>query len=206
MMILGLTGSIGMGKTTVANWFAERGVPVSGSDEIVHALYAEDGAAVGPVAARFPGVAVDGAIDRQKLSTALAADAAGFGDLEAIVHPLVRDAQRTFLHDANASGAALALLDIPLLFETQGDARVDAVVVVACSDETQRERVLQRTDMTADKFEAIKARQMPTAEKLRLADFVIDTDLTLAESEAAVDRLVKALKGRLGSAFVRCWS
>ncbi|MEL6873327.1 MAG: dephospho-CoA kinase [Pseudomonadota bacterium] len=206
MFVIGLTGSIGMGKSTVAGWFAARGVPVFDSDAVVHALYAGDGAAVAPVEARFPGVTVDGGIDRTKLSARLADDKDGFRDLEGIIHPLVREAQVAFVASAKAAGAQVCVLDIPLLFETDAEARFDLVVVAACSEATQTARVLQRPNITREKLDAIRARQMPSERKAALADVVIDTDQSLAESEAAVDRLLQDLRGRIGTAYAASWS
>lgn len=203
MLVVGLTGSIGMGKTTVAGWFAARGFPVLDADQIVHDLY--EGAAVEPIAELVPAAMQNGRVDRAKLSTALQESPSLFEQLEAIVHPLVRAAQRDFLAASKASGAPAAILDIPLLFETLGDASMDVTIVVNAPVIVQRTRVLQRPGMTEEKYQTILARQMPAEEKLRLADFVIDTGQTLAESEADVDRLAAALKLRAGTAYRRCW-
>lgn len=205
MLLVGLTGSIGMGKSTVAGWFADRDIPVIDSDAIVHALYAPGGEAVAPIGSLAPDAVVTGSVDRQKLSAALRKTPELFAKLEAIVHPLVREKHLAFLKSADARGARMALLDIPLLFETNGDARVDVVVVVHAPADVQRARVLARPNMTAQAFEAILAKQMPSDEKVRHADFVIDTSQTLAETEASVDRLVRALSERRGSAYRRLW-
>lgn len=175
MIVLGLTGSIGMGKSTTAGLFAEMGAAVWNADAAVHALYAPDGAAVGPVEAAFPGVTTEAGVDRERLARALAADPAGFARLEAIVHPLVAAGRADDLARAAGAGVALAVLDIPLLFETGGDARVDAVVVVTAPEAVQRARVLARPGMTPGRLDAILARQTPDAEKRRRADFIVDT-------------------------------
>lgn len=173
MIVIGLTGSIGMGKTTTAKLFAEEGVPVLDSDEVVHALYRAE--AVGLIETAFPGTTFSGAVDRQKLGEVLRENPANFGKLEAIVHPLVREKQEAFLAKAREEARQFALLDIPLLFETGAEERVDKIVVVSCAPDIQRQRVLSRPGMTEEKFEMILARQMPDAEKRQRADFVIDT-------------------------------
>ena len=203
MLVVGLTGSIGMGKSTVAGWMRDRGLAVSDSDQIVHDLYT--GSAVPLIEAAFPGSTREGAVDRQVLGAALVADPSGFARLEALVHPLVRQAQAAFLAARAACGDAVAVLEIPLLFETQGDARVDVVVVVDAGAEAQRQRVLARPGMTEEKLAAILARQVPSEEKRRRADFVVDTSLAPAESEAQVDQIVEALKLRKGTAYKRLW-
>lgn len=175
MIVLGLTGSIGMGKSTTTAMFAEEGAVVFNADDAVHALYAPGGAGVGPVGEAFPGVVVDGAVDRGRLAESLGRDETAFRRLETIVHPLVAQGRLADLDAARARGVKLAVLDIPLLFETGGDHAVDAVVVVTAPAEVQADRVLSRPGMTLDRFEAILGRQMPDAEKRRLADFVIDT-------------------------------
>ena len=175
MIILGLTGSIGMGKSTTAKMFIDEGVPVYDSDAAVHALYASGGAAVAPVEAAFPGVVVDGAIDRTKLSAAVMGNSEALAVLESIVHPLVGAHRIGFFDDAQAKGADIVVLDIPLLFETGGEKKVDEVVVVSAPADVQRERVLARPGMDLAKFEAILARQTPDAEKRARADFVIHT-------------------------------
>jgi dephospho-CoA kinase len=175
MKIIGLTGSIGMGKSTTARLIADAGIPVFDSDACVHALYAKGGKAVAPVEAAFPGVTVDGAIDRQELSTRLAQDPDGFGRLEAIVHPLVLEAREAFLHDAEREGADLVVFDIPLLFETGSDEHVDHVLVVYAPDAERRARVLQRPGMTEARLDAIIARQLDDSTKLQRADYSIET-------------------------------
>ena len=190
MIVLGLTGSIGMGKSTTTAMFADAGALVWNADDAVHRLYAKGGAAVGPVAEAFPGVVADGAIDRTRLAKALGSDGAAFRRLEAIVHPLVLKGRLEDLAAADARGVKLAVLDIPLLFETGGDAAVDAVVVVTAPAAVQAERVLARPGMTRERFDAILARQLPDAEKRRRADFVIDPSVGLEAARARVDEIV----------------
>lgn len=193
MWILGLTGSIGMGKSATARMFRALGVPVHDADAAVHALYR--GAAVEPVEAEFPGVARDGAIDRAALGARVLGDAAAMARLEAIVHPLVHGEEQAFLARARAAGARLVVLDIPLLFEAGGAARTDAVAVVSAPKDVQRARVLARQGMTAEKFEAILAKQMPDADKRRRAHFVIDTGRGFASAAHQVAGVVRALSG-----------
>jgi dephospho-CoA kinase len=173
MFVLGLTGSLGMGKSTTARFFAEAGAPVHDADAVVHRLY--EGEAVPLIEAAFPGTTQGGKVDRLKLGARVLGDAAALRRLEAIVHPLVHEAERELLAEAEARGEAVAVLDIPLLFETGGDERVDAVVVVSAPSDVQSARVMERPGMTLDKLEAILAKQMPDAEKRRRADFVVDT-------------------------------
>ena len=193
MIVIGLTGSIGMGKTTTAKLFAEEGVPVLDSDEVVHGLYRAE--AVPLIEAAFPGTTISGMVDRQKLGDILRQNPANFTRLEEIVHPLVRNKQEAFLAKARKDDRAFAVLDIPLLFETGAEARVEKVVVVSCAPEIQRERVLSRPGMTEEKFEMILARQMPDAEKRRRADFVVDSGNGV---EAARDQ-VKEILQKLGA-------
>lgn len=204
MLLIGLTGSIGMGKSTAAERFRFNGVPVVDADALVHDLY--QGAAVAPIEAAFPGVTVDGRVDRQKLSTLLLAKPAGFKMLEGIVHPLVRAAERRALAEAEAGGAEMAVLEIPLLFETGGDANVDVTVVVSAPADIQRKRVLQRPGMTDEKLDAILKRQLADPEKRRRADFVVDTSGDIASTQAQIDAIVVSLRGRSGTAFARCWA
>jgi dephospho-CoA kinase len=173
MMILGLTGSIGMGKSTTAKLFAEAGVPVYDADATVHMLY--EGEAVPAIEAAFPGTTVDGKVDRNKLSARVVHDPAAIKRLEQIVHPMLGASRQKFLDDAERSGAPVAVVDVPLLFETGGEKRVDAVVVVTTTPELQHQRILARDNMTSEKLDAILARQLPDAEKRRRADFVVDT-------------------------------
>jgi len=204
MLIVGLTGSIGMGKSTVAARFRHRGIGVCDADAEVHKLY--EGAAVAPIEAAFPGTTHGGKVDRERLAQALIAKPEGFARLEAIVHPLVLAAERAFLHAEAAKGARMAVLEIPLLLETGGDARVDVVVVVSAPADKQRERVMQRPNMTPEKLEQVLARQMPDAEKRAWADFIVDTGGTLAETDAQVDNIVESLQGRQGTAFATAWA
>jgi dephospho-CoA kinase len=204
MLIVGLTGSIGMGKSTVAAHFRRQGIAVCDADAEVHKLYA--GAAVPAIEAAFPGTTEAGKVDRQKLAAALLDNPAGFKRLEAIVHPMVVAAERAFLQADLARGAPMAVLEIPLLLETGGEKRVDVVVVVSAPADKQRERVMQRPGMTEEKLAQIVARQMPDAEKRARADFVVDTGGSFAETEAQVDRIIESLKGREGTAFVTAWA
>jgi dephospho-CoA kinase len=173
MIILGLTGSIGMGKSTTAKLFAEAGVPVYDADAAVHALY--EGEAVPAIEAAFPGTTADGKVDRNKLSAQVVHDPSAIRRLEGIVHPMLGASRQKFLDDAEQSGAPVAVVDVPLLFETGGEKRVDAVVVVTTTPEIQRQRVLSRDNMTGERLDAILARQLPDAEKRKRADFVVDT-------------------------------
>lgn len=175
MIILGLTGSIGMGKSATAELFREAGVPVYDADASVHEIYAKGGLAVGPVGAAFPGVVIEGAIDRTLLRERVLQDPDALKRLEGIVHPLVGETQRRFRTEAEAAGAACAVLDIPLLYETGGDARCDYVLVVTASAEVQRERVLARPGMTGEAFEAVLKKQVPDADKRARADFILNT-------------------------------
>ena len=193
MLILGLTGSIGMGKSTTAKLFAEAGVPVYDADAAVHKIY--EGEAAPAVEAAFPGTTVDGKVDRNRLSARVLNDPAAIKQLEQIVHPMLGASRKQFLEDAERSGAQVALVDVPLLFETGGEKRVDAVVVVTTSPEAQRERILARDNMTSEKLDAILARQLPDAEKRKRADFVVDTSHGLDPVRAAIrDILAKVVK------------
>lgn len=191
MFILGLTGSIGMGKSATATMFAEAGVPVHDADAVVHALYA--GEATPLIEAAFPGTTNAGKVDRDTLGKRVLGDAEAIKRLEQIVHPLVAAARDKFLGEAERSGAAVALLDIPLLYETKGEARCDAVVVVSAPSAVQRQRVLERPGMTEQKLEAIIAKQMPDAEKRRRADFVVDTSQGFDHARAQVRDILKAV-------------
>jgi dephospho-CoA kinase len=206
MLIIGLTGSIGMGKSTVAKRFVELGIAVCDADAEVHKLYGPGGAAVAPIEAAFPGVTGPAGVDRQKLGARLLADPSGFKRLEAIVHPLVHAAERAFLQAEAARGARMAVLEIPLLFEGKGHTQVDVKVVVSAPAAVQRARVLERPGMTPEKLDQILSRQTPDAEKRARADFVVDTGLPLAETLAQVDAVVQSLEGRAGTAFERCWA
>jgi dephospho-CoA kinase len=191
MIVLGLTGSIGMGKSTTAAMFREAGIPVHDSDEAVHRLYA--GAAAPLVEADFPGTVVDGVVDRNRLSARVLGDREAIRRLEAIVHPLVRADADAFLERCRASGTPIAVLDIPLLFETNGRARVDKVVVVSAPAEVQRDRVLSRPGRTPEKFEAILSKQVPDAEKRIGADFIVDTGQGLDHARGEVAAIIAAL-------------
>lgn len=191
MIVLGLTGSIGMGKSTTSAMFAAEGVPVYSADDAVHALYRDE--AVAPIEAAFPGSTADGVVDREKLATMLIADPSGYKRLEAIVHPLVRARELAFREDNRRAGAPVILLDIPLLYETASEGRVDKVVVVTCSPETQRARVMARPGMTEEKFASILARQVPDAEKRSRADFVVDTDAGMDAARAQVHAILDSL-------------
>lgn len=188
MRVLGLTGSIGMGKSTTAKLFMEAGVPVYDADATVHQVYENE--AVPLIEAAFPGTTTDGRVDRTKLSPRVVHDAAAMQKLEQIVHPLLARHHQNFLADAEASGAPVAVVDVPLLFETGGDSRVDAVVVVTTDPATQRARILARDGMTAEKLDAILARQLPDAEKRRRADFVVDTSGGLAPVRARIAEIL----------------
>ena len=177
MIILGLTGSIGMGKSTTAKLFAEAGVPVYDADAAVHRLY--EGEAAPAIEAAFPGTTVDGKVDRARLSARVVHDPAAMRQLESIVHPMLGASRQKFFEDAERSGAPVVVLDIPLLFETGGEKRVDAVVVVTTSPENQRERIMERGTMTSEALDAILGRQLPDPEKRRRADFVVDTSYGL---------------------------
>ena len=191
MFVLGLTGSLGMGKSTTARFFAEEGIPVHDADAVVHRLYA--GEAASAIEAAFPGTTSNGRVDRNKLAARVLNDPAALNKLEAIMHPLVQAAEQQLLAQAEAGGEKVAVLDIPLLFETGAERRVDAVVVVSAPAETQRARVLARQGMTGDKLEAILARQMPDAEKRRRADFVVDTSHGLEAARAQVRAILDAV-------------
>jgi dephospho-CoA kinase len=191
MIILGLTGSLGMGKSTTAGFFAEAGVPVHDADAVVHRLY--EGAAAPAIEAAFPGTTVAGKVDRNKLAARVVDNPEALRKLEAIVHPLVRDAKERFLSEALAGGAEVVVLDIPLLFETGGDQRVDAVVVASAPGDVQRQRVLERPGMTPDKLDALLARQMADAEKRQRADFVVDSSQGFDAARAQVRAILRAV-------------
>jgi dephospho-CoA kinase len=193
MLILGLTGSIGMGKSTTAKLFAEAGVPVYDADATVHEVYA--GEAAPAIEAAFPGTTIDGKVDRAKLSAKVLHDPAAIRQLEQIVHPMLRSYYQKFLEDAERSGAPVAVMDVPLLFETGGEKRVDAVAVVTTSPENQRERILARGTMTPEAFDSILARQLPDAEKRKRADFIVDTSHGLEPVRAQIrDILAEVVK------------
>jgi dephospho-CoA kinase len=191
MFILGLTGSVGMGKSTTARFFAEEGVTVHDADAVVHRLY--EGEAVPAIEAAFPGTTLNGKVDRGKLGARVLGDAGALAQLEAIVHPLVHEAERRLLAETRARGEKVVVLDVPLLFETGSDRRVDAVVVVSAPPDVQRARVLERADMTMDKLAAILAKQMPDAEKRRRADFVVDTSQGFEAARRQVRAILRAV-------------
>jgi dephospho-CoA kinase len=189
MFILGLTGSLGMGKSTTAKFFAKEGVPVHDADAAVHRLYAGEAAPL--IEAAFPGTTVGGKVDREKLGKAVLGDEAAIRKLEQIVHPLVRADERRFLREAAEKGASVAVLDVPLLFETGGDARCDAVVVVSAPAEVQRQRAFERPGMTEAKFRALLAKQMPDAAKRARADFVVDSGKGFDAARAQVREILR---------------
>ncbi|MBB3811045.1 dephospho-CoA kinase [Pseudochelatococcus contaminans] len=189
--VLGLTGSIGMGKSTTAEFFRQAGVPVHDSDATVHALYAGRAAAL--VEAAFPGVVIDGVVDRKKLGERVLGNPEAMRKLEAIVHPLVREEEEAFLEAARRDGAPLVVLDIPLLFETGAEPRCHGIVVVSAPSEVQRARVLARPGMTEEQFELIHVKQMPDAEKRRRADFIVDSSRGLDEAEAQVRDIIRTI-------------
>jgi dephospho-CoA kinase len=193
MIILGLTGSIGMGKSTTAKLFAEAGAPVYDADATVHRLY--EGEAAPAIEVAFPGTTVDGKVDRARLSARVVNDPAAMKRLEGIVHPMLGASRQKFLRDAEQSGAPVVVVDVPLLFETGGEKRVDAVVVVTTSPEIQRERVLARANMTPELLATVLTRQLPDAEKRKRADFVVDTSHGLDPVRARIrDILAEAVK------------
>ena len=196
MFLLGLTGSIGMGKSTTAQMFAEAGCAVWDADAAVHRLYEKGGAAVSPIAAAFPAAVVDGSVSRPALKRIIAEDPDALRRIEAIVHPLVAEDRATFLAEADAD---IAVLDIPLLFETGGERAVDAVACVWIPAAEQRRRVLERGTMTEAQFEAIRAKQLPAHQKADRADYVIHTD-TLDNARAQVADIVATIRERLGNA------
>jgi len=198
MLLIGLTGSIGMGKSETAKMFQAEGIPVYDADAQVHKLYQAGGAAVPLIDAAFPGVVRDGAVDRALLSKQVIGHPDALKKLEAIVHPLVGGANRAFLEKAMTDDAEMVLLDIPLLFETGGRERVDVIVVVSAPYELQRERVLARPDMTEEKFADIFAKQVPDADKRSGADFIVESDKGLEHARNQVKEIIAALKGRDG--------
>ena len=204
MLVVGLTGSIGMGKSAVAARLRDLAIPVFDADAEVHKLY--QGSAAAMIEKAFPGTTSDGVVDRAKLGGALASDPAQFKRLEAIVHPLVWQAEKRFLQAAAARGEKLAVLEIPLLFESGGETKLDAVVVVSAAPEVQRKRVLERPGMTDSRLDALLKRQMSDAEKRRRADFVVDTNGTMSETWAQTDAIVRKLDSWPAKAFQRTWA
>jgi dephospho-CoA kinase len=204
MLIVGLTGSLGMGKSTAAAHLRELGLPVFDADAEVHRLYSTS--AVPLIEAAFPGTTRDGKVDRKALAAMLLAAPERFAELEKIVHPLVRASERAFLQGEAASGTAIVVLEIPLLFETGADANVDATVVVSAPAEVQRQRLLARAGLDARRFDGLLARQMPDAEKQARADFVVDTGGVVEASNGALDAVIGELRTRRGTAYRRCWA
>jgi dephospho-CoA kinase len=189
MFVIGLTGSIGMGKSTTARFFAEAGVPVHDADATVHRLY--EGEAAPAIEAAFPGTTTGGKVDRVKLAERVLGDQAALRQLQSIVHPLVREAEVRFLAEAERKGALVAVLDIPLLFETGGQERVDAVVTVSAPAEVQRARLLERAGMTGEKLKALIANQLSDAEKRRRADFIVDSSQGFEAARAQVQEILR---------------
>ena len=201
MLVIGLTGGIGMGKSAAAGRFAQHGIPVFNADLCVHQLY--EGRAVPAILAAFPGVARGGKIDRALLSKELAESPARLRQLEAIVHPMVVEAEIDFLIAQEKKGAKLAVLEIPLLFETGAEKRVDVTIVLSAPEEVQRKRVLARPGMTADKLEHLLARQLPDAERRARADYVVDSSTSLEDMHRALDKLIESLQNRQGRVMQR---
>jgi len=204
MLIVGLTGSLGMGKTTAAAHLRARGLPVFDADAEVHRLYATTAAPL--IEAAFPGVTRDGRVDRERLAGALMAEPKRFAELEAIVHPLVRASERAFLNEEAARGSAIAVLEIPLLFETGADAKVDATIVVSAPADVQRRRLLLREGFDEAKIKSLLARQMPDAEKRARADFVVDTSQSIEANGAKLDAIIEELRGHRRRAYALHWA
>ncbi len=194
MLIIGLTGSIGMGKSETAAMFRRLDIPVFDADAVVHELYEAGGEAVGPIAEHFPEAVHEAAVDRQKLAMLVLGDRDAIGILEGIVHPLVREREKDFLAKARDAGREMVVLDIPLLFESGGEGRVHKIIVVSAPASVQRTRVLARPGMTPSKFEAILEKQMPDSKKRERADFVVDTSVSLEDAFAQVSRIVAQLR------------
>ena len=201
MYLIGLTGSIGMGKSATANLFQEAGVPVYDADAAVHALYEKGGAAVTPIGEMVPEAIIDGAVDRAILGQHVLKDAAKLKALEAIVHPLAGQSQFDFLAQAKADKAACVVLDIPLLFETGGQDFADCVVVVSAPFEVQKQRVLAREGMSEERFHDILAKQMPDKDKCAQADFIVDSAISIEDARRQAHAILAAIKGRAGSAY-----
>jgi dephospho-CoA kinase len=201
MLVIGLTGGIGMGKTAAAAHFAARGVPVFDADACVHALY--EGKAVRAIEAEFPGTTWRGHVDRKRLAEQVARAPERLRMLERIVHPMVVAEEIAFLRTQEKKGAELAVLEIPLLFETGAEARVDVTIVVSAPEAVQKTRVRARPGMTHEKFESLRDRQLPDAERRARADYVVDSGLPLADMHAELDRLLESLRGRKGAVMER---
>jgi dephospho-CoA kinase len=199
MLIIGLTGSIGMGKTAIADYFAGQGIPVLDADSIVHRLY--EGEAVLHIEHIFPGTTANGKVDRAKLSQAVMRMPNGFQRLEAIVHPLVVHEKWEFVNNCHAAEKPMCVIDTPLLFEAGGEELVDVIVVASAPEDVQTERVMQRPGMTPEKLDAIMARQLPDAEKRKRADFVIETGGPWEETQQQLDELLESLKNCDGDAY-----
>lgn len=204
MLIVGLTGSVGMGKSTVAKYLRTQGVPVIDADAIVHQLY--EGAAVPLIESAFPGTTQSGKVDRGRLSAELVAAPKRFGELEAIIHPLVRAEERIFLQTEADRGTPIVVLEIPLLFETGADKLVDATIVVSAPKEIQRQRVLEREGFTPEKLDKLLERQTPDAQKRALADFIVETGGELEHSHDQLDAILAQLKDWKGDAYTRWWA
>lgn len=196
MIVAGLTGSIAMGKSETARMFAARGIPVFDSDAAVHALYAKGGGAVAAIGSIAPSAIVEGGVDRRHLAALVQAQPALLPRIERAVHPLVKDLQIGFLKDCEAAGAEIAVLDIPLLFETGREKDVDVIIVVSAGEQQQRERAMKRPGMTAEKLDFILSKQLPDVQKRARADHVIDTSVSLAETEGEVDRVIARLRAQ----------
>ncbi len=196
MIIIGLTGSIAMGKSETAKMFEAQGVPVFDADRAVHMLYAKDGGAVESVQRRFPSAIKDSAVDRGELAKLVLNDKTALAELEAIVHPLVHHQRQKFIEEAQDAGQPIVVLDIPLLFETNAQAQVDKIVVVSAPEDIQRQRALERPGMTSEKFEAILQKQVPDREKREQADFIVDSSKGLAAAQAQVVDIVGALSAK----------
>jgi dephospho-CoA kinase len=201
MLVIGLTGGIGMGKTSAAAHFASRGVPVFDADAYVHQLY--EGPAVAAIEAAFPGASADGRVDRKRLAAQVAEAPERLGKLEAIVHPLVVKAEIDFLREQEAKGAKLAVLEIPLLFETGAESRTDVTIALSTPEDVQKARVMERPGMTAEKFEALRTRQLSDAERCQRADYVVDSGTTLENMQEQLDRLIESLQNRDGEVMER---
>lgn len=197
MLVIGLTGSIGMGKSTVAKRFIANGIAVFDADAMVHELYAGD--AMPAIEAAFPGSTRSGKVDRAYLSQILKKDQGALARLEAIVHPMVQAKRQEFLKTQAQAGARMVVLEIPLLFETAGEDQVDVTLVVSAPADVQRSRVLERVNMSEAKLDALLANQMPDAEKRRRADFVVDTDRPIEDTGQEIDKLIESLRGRKGA-------
>ena len=201
MLVIGLTGGIGMGKSAAADHFARRGIPVFNADACVHRLY--EGEAVAAIEGAFPGVTREGRVDRKLLGQQVTGHPERLRKLESIVHPMVVEAEIDFLRQQERKGAPMAVLEIPLLFETGAEKRLDVTIVVSAPRDVQRQRVLARSGMTAEKLEHLLARQLPDAERRARADYVVDSGLPLADMHAQLDQLIESLRGRNGTVIER---